>query len=56
MLDVSDSEKCVTFLVWMPAVAPQPNCPPGMEYLTQLDQVLIQQETHMLEGQTSNVP
>ncbi|KAK7087609.1 phospholipid scramblase 1-like [Littorina saxatilis] len=34
---------------WMPPVDPQPNCSPGMEYLTQLDQLLIQQETHLLE-------
>ncbi|KAL8615258.1 hypothetical protein ACOMHN_051750 [Nucella lapillus] len=36
-------------VVWMPAPPPIPGCPPGMEYLTQLDQLLVQQETHLLE-------
>ncbi|KAH9519332.1 Phospholipid scramblase 1, partial [Bulinus truncatus] len=35
--------------VWMPTIQSIPNCPKGLEYLTQLDQVLIKQEVHMLE-------
>merc|ERR1711970_458292 len=35
--------------VWMPVVSSKPDCPPGLEYLTMLDQVLIKQKTHMLE-------
>lgn len=33
--------------------APQtpPNCPPGLEYLTQIDQLLVHQQTEVLEGQ-----
>lgn len=34
----------------MPTVEPIPNCPKGLEYLTQLDQVLIKQEVHLMEG------
>lgn len=27
-----------------------PNCPPGLEYLAMVDQVLIQQKTELVEG------
>lgn len=27
-----------------------PSCPPGLEYLTQLDQVLIHQQVELFEG------
>ncbi|XP_068960810.1 phospholipid scramblase 1-like [Petaurus breviceps papuanus] len=33
---------------WAPAPAPV-NCPPGLEYLTQIDQLLIQQQIEILE-------
>lgn len=33
--------------------APQapPDCPPGLEYLTQVDQILVHQEVELLEGE-----
>nr|XP_044992439.1 phospholipid scramblase 1 isoform X2 [Jaculus jaculus]XP_044992440.1 phospholipid scramblase 1 isoform X2 [Jaculus jaculus] len=34
---------------WMPAPPPLPNCPPGLEYLTQIDQVLVDQQVELLE-------
>lgn len=27
-----------------------PNCPPGLEYLTQVDQLLVHQKVELLEG------
>ena len=36
---------------WMPV--PQetiPGCPPGLEYLTQIDQLLVHQQVELLEG------
>jgi len=29
---------------------PPPNCPPGLEYLTQIDQLIVKQQVEMLEG------
>ena len=37
----------------MPAPGSILGCPPGLEYLAQLDQVLIKQEASLLEG---NIP
>ncbi|XP_019789879.1 phospholipid scramblase 1 isoform X2 [Tursiops truncatus] len=34
---------------WMPAPSPPLNCPPGLEYLTQIDQLLIHQQIELLE-------
>ena len=28
-----------------------PGCPPGLEYLAQLDQVMIEQQVELLEGE-----
>ncbi|XP_075919758.1 phospholipid scramblase 1-like [Petromyzon marinus] len=35
---------------WMNAPAMIPNCPPGLEYLTQIDQVLVHQQVELLEA------
>ncbi|KAK7485425.1 hypothetical protein BaRGS_00023373 [Batillaria attramentaria] len=34
---------------WMQPPPPPPGCPPGMEYLCHLDQILVKQETSMME-------
>ena len=35
---------------WMPAPAAPPNCPPGLEYLAQIDQLLVKQKIEGLES------
>ncbi|XP_075860884.1 phospholipid scramblase 1 isoform X2 [Microcebus murinus] len=35
---------------WMPAPPPPLNCPPGLEYLSQINQVLVHQQIELLEG------
>ncbi|XP_072474332.1 phospholipid scramblase 4-like isoform X2 [Notamacropus eugenii] len=34
---------------WMPGLPPLPNCPPGLEYLSQLDKILVHQQIEILE-------
>jgi len=36
--------------VWMASPGSIPGCPPGLEYLTQLDQVLMHQQVELFEG------
>ncbi|XP_075058012.1 phospholipid scramblase 1-like isoform X2 [Mixophyes fleayi] len=35
---------------WMPAPPSDPNCPPGLEYLCQIDQLLVHQQVELLEA------
>ena len=37
-------------VIWMPAPQAPLGCPPGLEYLTTIDQVLVQQQIELLEG------
>jgi len=37
---------------WMPQPSSIPNCPPGLEYLTQLDQLLVHQQVELFEAIT----
>lgn len=37
---------------WMPAPAPPANCPPGLEYLASIDQLLVKQKVEGLEAFT----
>ena len=37
---------------WMPAPEGPPGCPPGLEYLTQVDQLLVNQQIELLESKT----
>ncbi|CAH2247030.1 phospholipid scramblase 1-like [Pelobates cultripes] len=37
---------------WMPAPPAIPNCPPGLEYLSQVDQLLVHQQVELLEAFT----
>lgn len=35
---------------WMPIPQAPVGCPPGLEYLTQIDQLLVKQQVELLEG------
>ena len=35
---------------WMPRPQGIAGCPPGLEYLTQIDQLLVQQKVELMEG------
>ncbi|XP_013788459.1 phospholipid scramblase 1-like [Limulus polyphemus] len=37
---------------WMPIPSSPPNCPPGLEYLTMVDQLLVHQKVELLEAFT----
>ena len=37
---------------WMTKPEAIPGCPPGLEYLTQIDQLLVHQQVELFEGQT----
>ena len=40
---------------WMPAPQVPMGCPPGLEYLTTIDQVIIQQQIELLEGNLKGI-
>ena len=42
----------VPMIIWMQRPAPIPGCPPGLEYLTQLDQIQMEQIPSMIEAFT----
>ena len=50
MAGVVTNQPTATGVQWMPKPAVIPGCPPGLEYLTQVDQLLIHQQVEMLEG------
>ena len=35
---------------WMARPQGMPGCPPGLEYLAQIDQLLVKQQVELLEG------
>lgn len=39
---------------WMQAPQAPPNCPPGLEYLTLVDQLLVHQQMEVLEGRLNS--
>ena len=41
---------CFSAAQWMAPPQAPPNCPPGLEYLALVDQLLVQQKTELVEG------
>ncbi|XP_035676334.1 phospholipid scramblase 1-like isoform X3 [Branchiostoma floridae] len=39
-------------MTWMPVPQAPPGCPPGLEYMTQIDQLLVKQQVELLEAFT----
>jgi hypothetical protein len=60
LYDVNDNVSSTAYTIgsqpnWMSA--PQevvPGCPPGLEYLTQIDQLLVNQQVELFEGRSSH--
>lgn len=48
----SDNEFCLLLGGWMNIPQGIPNCPPGLEYLTSIDQLLVKQKVELLEAFT----
>ena len=42
-------------VIWMPAPQAPLGCPPGLEYLTTIDQVVVQQQIELLEGKIGSL-
>lgn len=38
-------------VMWMARPEPIPGCPPGLEYLTSVDQLLVKQQIEILESE-----
>uniref|UniRef100_UPI00398ED1B7 phospholipid scramblase 1-like n=1 Tax=Pristiophorus japonicus TaxID=55135 RepID=UPI00398ED1B7 len=49
---VPPGEKGLSDVRMMPMLSSIPNCPPGLEYLAQLDQLLVHQQVELLEALT----
>ena len=43
-------------IAWMPAPQAPVGCPPGLEYLSQIDQLLVHQQVELLEGRVWPIP
>lgn len=39
----------------VPYVQPIPGCPPGLEYMTMVDQLIVQQQIELLEGELTSI-